>query len=227
MGTVTAPVAGIGLLAGVDGTGCKPDCLVVKDFFLGSPVAVRYSLLARNRERRAANSVFLYPAFENFLRQNNVRQSREISVTTRFPAPSRFRNFNRRIPRWRRSLSLPSTPSRAASSFTMPKAWSSVTIITSSQTERSKFPGIKLLPMPSTLCGPGFASAQDRALVSTATACTFASRSLRKRATPVKVPRFRSRSRLASMRPFHLFKDSRAEVSCGSRRWRGCRTARP
>ena len=83
-------------------------------------------------------------------------------MTTRFPAPNRFANPSAAYT-FAPALDPPSTPSCAANSFTMPNACSSVTMITSSQTERSKFPGIKLFPMPSTLCGPGCPAAQYRA----------------------------------------------------------------
>src|SRR5712691_7279 len=75
-------------------------------------------------------------------------------VTTRFPAPSlcaTCKAANTAAP----PLEPERIPSFAASRLTVSNASLSVTIRISSQTDASKFLGMKLAPMPSTLCLPG------------------------------------------------------------------------
>ena len=89
-------------------------------------------------------------------------------VTTRFPAPSFRATFSDA-----KTAAPPLDPGQHAflsppESFTVSKASSSVTIMTSSHTEGSKVFGMKLAPMPSTLCGPGGPPPRTDPCVSTA-----------------------------------------------------------
>src|ERR1041385_1261499 len=76
-----------------------------------------------------------------------------ITVTTRFPFPSLPATWiaaNTLAP----ALEPPRTPSNRASCATVSNASLSVTLMTSSHTAGSNVFGIKLEPIPSTLCGP-------------------------------------------------------------------------
>src|SRR5208282_3889773 len=93
MGTVTAPVAGSGSCPAWIARVAKPDGLVVKDFsWVGqSPFAIRFS-----REWRIANSVFLYSAFKNLLRQiplGRVGNQRNDAL----PCPEALGDFDRSV----------------------------------------------------------------------------------------------------------------------------------
>ena len=121
-----------------------------------------------------------------------------------------------------------STPSFAAKSFTIPNASSSVTIKTSSHTERSKFFGIKLAPMPSTLCGPGSPppgpTLGSRPRLPQPSA-TFPSH---KRATPVNVPAVPRPERQPHQSVHPSAQRFRVRwFRSDSQDWRDFRTARP
>src|SRR5215470_12448935 len=77
-----------------------------------------------------------------------------IIVTTCFPAPSFLATWIAAYT-FAPELDPPRTPSCSANCATVANAFSSFTAMISSHTLGSNVLGTKLLPIPSTLCGPG------------------------------------------------------------------------
>src|ERR1700688_376126 len=135
-----------------------------------------------------------------------------IIVATLFPALSRRATSsaaNTPAP----PLDPASTPSRAASRFTISNASSSVTAITSSHTAGSNVSGMKLFPIPSTLCGPGAPPPRTEPCLVPAPTKTPGTCSFIYLATPVNVPQVPHPTTTASTFPFICSNISTAVVS--------------
>src|SRR5213078_2164487 len=129
--------------------------------------APKVTSFSANDQQPTTNDSFQTPPSKIFFDKYRSAES-GIIVTTRFPAPSRFAiciAAKTAAP----PLDPEKTPSFAASKFTVPKALSSDTLKISSHTDLSKLPGMKLAPMPSTLCLPGGPPPSTEPSVSTAT----------------------------------------------------------
>ena len=172
-------------------------------------------------------SFFSTSTLKNFLRQiplRRIRNHRHHSLArSQPPSPTCERRKCRRPPARPRQHAF-----FAANVFTMPNASSSVTMITSSHTDRSKVFGMKLAPIPSTLCGPGGPPPRIDPWVSTAYAEHPAYLLLQISRHAGKSPRSPAAEHNCIHAPIHLLEEFREPSShSDTRDWPCSQTARP